>query len=178
MITMADGPNYDLHLRRRREGRTDYQKRLELLKSGQHRAVIRISNKHAQVQIVAYSPDGDETVVSSFSKQLEEFGWDENTGNLPAAYLTGFLVGKQALNEEIYAVVPDMGVYDQQYGSRHYSALKGLQDAGLDVNIEEAVLPTADRRRGEHAAAYESKGMDETFEKARDNIVAEYGEED
>lgn len=173
---MADGPNYDLHLRRRREGRTDYQKRLELLKSGEHRAVVRISNKHAQVQIVAYDPEGDDTVSSAFSKQLGEFGWDQYTGNLPAAYLTGFLAGKRALAEGIDVVVPDLGVYDQQYASRYYAALKGMKDAGLTFEIGEEALPTEERFEGQHAAAYESDGLDETFEEVRETITEEYGE--
>lgn len=173
---MADGPNHDLHLRRRREGRTNYKKRLELLKSGEHRAVVRMSNKHARVQLVAYAPDGDETVLSAVSQQLEEYGWDHNTGNLPAAYLTGFLAGHRALADGINTVVPDLGVYDQQYASRYYAAVKGLQDAGLDIEIGETALPSQDRITGEHADAHESNGISETFEQVRDSIVEEHGD--
>jgi large subunit ribosomal protein L18 len=173
---MADGPNYETHLRRRREGRTNYEKRLEMLKSGEHRAVVRISNKHAQVQFIAYHPDGDETVVSAVSQQLDEFGWDVNTGNLPAAYLTGFLAGKRALADGIETAVPDIGVKDQQYASRYYATLQGLRDAGVTVNVDGSALPADERVQGEHAAAYESDGLDETFEQVRDSIVAEFGD--
>ncbi len=173
---MADGPNYETHLRRRREGRTNYGKRLEMLKSGKHRAVIRISNKHARVQFVAYNPDGDETAVVAVSKQLAEYGWDGHTGNLPATYLTGFLAGKRALADGIETAVPDIGAKDQQYASRYYAALQGMQDAGIDININAVALPSDERMQGSHAAAHESDGLDETFENVRDTIVDEYGD--
>lgn len=171
---MADNQNYTMHLRRRREGRTNYHKRLELLKSGEHRAVVRMSNKHAQVQIVAYNPKGDEVVTSAFSKQLTDYGWDEHTGNLPAAYLTGFLAGRKALENGIETVVSDLGAFDQQYASRAYAALKGLQDAGLNLNLGEKALPSEDRLEGKHTANYESEGLDETFEQVRDTITEEH----
>ncbi len=173
---MADSTNYEVPMRRRREGRTDYQKRLELLKSGEHRAVVRISNKHATVQIVSYTPEGDETVVSAVSQQLEDLGWSNNTGNLTAAYLTGYLVGAKALADGINSAVPDMGVRDQQYASRAYAALQGVRDSGVDMNIDDVVLPGEERVRGQHADDYESSGITDEFETVKNNIDEEYGE--
>ena len=40
-----------LPYRRKREGRTNYKKRLALLKSGQPRLVIRRSNRYLQFQL-------------------------------------------------------------------------------------------------------------------------------
>lgn len=174
---MADSTNYEVPMRRRREGRTDYGKRLELLKSGELRAVVRISNKHATVQFVAYTPDGDETVVTAVSQQLEELGWDNNTGNLSAAYLTGYLAATKALADGAERAVPDMGVRDQQYASRAYAALQGVRDAGIEMSLDESVLPADERVQGEHADAYESDGIADQFETVRDNIVEEYGDE-
>jgi large subunit ribosomal protein L18 len=173
---MADSPNYETHLRRRREGHTNYDKRLEMLKSGKHRAVVRISNTHACVQFVAYNPDGDETATTAVSKHLAEYGWDAHTGNLPAAYLTGFLAGKRALAAGIGTAVPDIGAKDQQYEGRYYAALKGVQDAGVDISIGDETLPSEERLQGAHAAAHESNGIDETFDDVRDAIVEEYGD--
>ncbi len=174
---MADSTNYEMPMRRRREDRTDYGKRLELLKSGQLRAVVRISNRHATVQFVAYTPSGDETVVTAVSQQLEDMGWDNNTGNLPAAYLTGFLAGTKALADGAERAVPDMGVRDQQYASRAYAALQGVRDAGIEMSIDDAVLPGLERVQGEHAEDYESSGIADQFETVKDTIVEEYGEE-
>lgn len=172
---MADSPNHEVPLRRRREGRTNYEKRLALLKSGDHRAVIRISNNHTEIQFAAYHPDGDRIVTTATSRHLQEHGWDEHTGNLPAAYVTGFLAGKKALDEGVNKAVPDFGVQDQEYGSRHYAAVKGMRDAGLDVPADESVLPADERAHGSHASSYESSGIDETVDDVKDDIADSYG---
>ena len=49
---MARGPRYKRSLRRRNEGKTDYHKRLKLLKSRKRRVTIRASNDHMRVQII------------------------------------------------------------------------------------------------------------------------------
>ena len=82
--------------KRRREQKTDYKKRLALLKSGVPRLVIRKSLENMRVQIVSFNPSGDKTVASAFSAELGEFGWKGGNGNLPAAYLTGLLAGLRA----------------------------------------------------------------------------------
>ncbi len=171
---MADGPGFEMPLRRRRDGRTDYGKRLEMLKSGQHRAVVRMANHNARVQIVAYGADGDETVASGFAKQLAEYGWDHHGGNIPAAYLTGFLAGKRALAAGVETAIADLGVYERQEGSRFYAAVQGLQDAGLDIDADPSMVPAEERLVGEHAAAYESDGLDEAFAETRDAIEEAY----
>ncbi len=43
---MTMGPRYVVKFRRRRDGMTYYQKRLQYLKSGIPRLVVRTSNKH------------------------------------------------------------------------------------------------------------------------------------
>jgi len=57
--------------RRKREGKTNYKKRLEYLKSKQLRLVIRKTNKHMILQIVQYHPDGDKVLLGVSSKKLE-----------------------------------------------------------------------------------------------------------
>src|SRR5699024_7753435 len=81
---MATGPRYNVPMRRRREVRTDYHQRLRLLKSGKPRLVARKSNRHVRAQLVTPSPDGDETHASASSADLEEYGWEAPTGNLPS----------------------------------------------------------------------------------------------
>ncbi|HID74143.1 MAG TPA: 50S ribosomal protein L18, partial [Thermoplasmata archaeon] len=49
---MAHGPRYHVPYRRRREGRTDYRRRLALLSSRMTRAVVRRSGRHITVQFV------------------------------------------------------------------------------------------------------------------------------
>ena len=51
---MAQGTNYKVAFRRRREGKTDYGARIKLIDYEKSRLVVRISNAQATVQIVDY----------------------------------------------------------------------------------------------------------------------------
>ena len=61
---MASGPRQRNQYRRRRSGETDYRRRLKLLKSGNARAVVRISNTRVVCQVVSWQADGDTVEVS------------------------------------------------------------------------------------------------------------------
>lgn len=167
---MADGPGYKVPHRRRREQKTDYKKRLELVKSGKPRAVVRRSNKHMQVQLVTYQKEGDEVVTSARSSDLEDFGWTHYTGNLPAAYLTGFLAGKRALKEDIDEAVFDNGLQVNQHGTRIYAAVKGLEEAGVSLNAGEEAFPDESRIKGEHIEDYRDTNVVSNFEETKENI--------
>ncbi|MDY6769059.1 MAG: 50S ribosomal protein L18 [Candidatus Nanohaloarchaea archaeon] len=169
---MADGPGYEMPLQRRLTGETDYQHRLQMLKSGVHRAVIRVSNNHVRVQLVQYTEQGDETVAAGFSGELSGFGWAGHTGNLPAAYLAGVLAGVRAAASGVDTVVPDFGAETPEYGSRYYAAVNGLRDAGLDVPADTAVFPGEDRINGTHLEAGGAEAVDEV----KKNIMEQDGE--
>ena len=141
-------------MRRRREVRTDYHQRLRLLKSGKPRLVARKSNKHTTAQLVSPGPDGDETITSAHSSDLEGHGWEAPTGNLPAAYLTGFLAGKRALDAGLEEAVLDIGLNTATPGSKVFAVQEGAIDAGLDIPHNEDVLAEWPRNRGEHIAEY------------------------
>ena len=64
-----------LPFRRKLQGKTNYRKRLELLKSNALRIVVRKSLKNITVQAVEYHPDGDKTLFTVTSKDLKEYGW-------------------------------------------------------------------------------------------------------
>ena len=141
-------------MRRRREVRTDYHQRLRLLKSGKPRLVARKSNKHIMAQLVASTPDGDDTVASAHSSDLAEYGWEAPTGNLPAAYLTGYLAGKRALDAGLEEAVLDIGLNTATPGNKVFAVQEGAIDAGLDIPHNESVLADWSRNRGEHIAEY------------------------
>ncbi|NHN47222.1 50S ribosomal protein L18 [Halostella sp. JP-L12] len=151
---MATGPRYKVPMRRRREVRTDYHQRLRLLKSGKPRLVARKSNKHTTAQLVSPGPDGDETIASAHSSDLEDHGWEAPTGNLPAAYLTGFLAGKRALDAGLEEAVLDIGLNTATPGNKVFAVQEGAIDAGLDIPHNEDVLAEWPRNRGEHIAEY------------------------
>ena len=148
---MATGPRYRVKLRRRREGKTDYYLRRELLKSGRHRLVIRRSTKHMRVQFVKAMPDGDQTLIDATSYKLSDFGWKNKGGNLPASYLTGYLAGKMALAEGIEDGILDLGLQSNTKRSRIYAALKGVIDAGVSIPASDSIFPEEEAINGEFA---------------------------
>jgi large subunit ribosomal protein L18 len=168
---MADSTNYNVPFKRRREQKTDYKRRLKLLKSGKPRAVVRTSNNHTRVHISHYEREGDRNEAQTLSKELEDHGWEHHTGNLPAAYLTGFLAGMKADVEE---AILDMGLREKKNGSRVFAAVKGLQDAGVHVPAGEEVFPEEGRMRGEHISEMTGEDVPENFEEVKENIEGEY----
>ena len=129
---MARGPRYRRPFRRRAEGKTDYQKRLRLLKSRKLRLVVRASNNHVRVQIVESKIGGDKVLISAFSKELtSKFEWTANTGNIPAAYLTGYLAGLRAKKNKIEEAILDLGMF--YHRTRVLAAFKGVIEAGIEI---------------------------------------------
>ncbi|MBE8539752.1 50S ribosomal protein L18 [Geoglobus acetivorans] len=151
---MAKGPAYKVPYRRRREGKTNYRKRLKLLLSRKPRLVVRITNRRVIAQIVDYHPDGDRTLVYADSKELEKYGWKGDLNNTPAAYLTGLLIGKKALGAGIEEAILDIGLKTPSKGARIFAVLKGAVEAGLEVPHSDGILPDDSRTRGEHIAQY------------------------
>lgn len=168
---MADSTNYEVPFRRRREQKTDYKQRLNLLKSGKPRLVVRTSNQHTRVHLSEYSDEGDKNHAQTISKELEEYGWEDNTGNLPAAYLTGFLMAKRAEADE---AVLDLGLREKKDGGRIFAALKGAIDAGLEVPAGESVFPEESRIRGEHIKEMKDKNIPEKFEETKQKIEGDF----
>jgi len=140
--------------KRRKEGKTNYQLRLRLLKSRQPRLVVRRSLKHTQVQIVTHSPEGDKIAASAFSKELEKFGWKFSCFSTPAVYLTGLLCGTRAVKAGINAAVLDIGLSKPINKSNTYAALKGALDSGMKIPYGEEAIPSQERLIGTHISAY------------------------
>ena len=90
---------YNVAKRRKRQGKTNYRKRLKLLKSGELRLVVRPSLKRISAQLIEFHPSGDKVIVAANSIELEKLGWNYGKGNIPAAYLTGLLIGTKAKNK-------------------------------------------------------------------------------
>ena len=140
--------------RRRREQRTDYRQRLRLLKSRKPRFVVRASVNSITCQIISHDSKGDRTLVSATSLELKKHGWKGHTGNIPAAYLTGFLCGQKAKKHKVKEAILDMGLHISVKGSRIYASLKGAIDSGLDIPHSVDILPSEDRIKGAHISRY------------------------
>lgn len=151
---MAKNSRYCTKFRRRRQGKTDYRARKAFILSGKLRLVTRSSINNIIAQIIAAKPRGDEVLVSAHSRELAKYGWKTPRGNLPAAYLTGFLCGLKAKSHGVGEAILDMGLYPPSKGARIFAVLKGVLDAKVDVPHSEEKLPDEKRIKGEHIAKY------------------------
>lgn len=147
---MAKGPTYRVKFRRRREGKTNYYRRRRLLLSRKPRLVVRKTNTRTIVQVINAQVTGDVTISSAISSELRDFGWNAGIGNTPAAYLTGLLAARRAMERGISEAVLDLGLHPPVRGSKIYAALKGAVDAGLEVPHNPEILPSEDRLVGKH----------------------------
>lgn len=156
-----------VNFRRRRERKTDYRQRLQLLKSGKPRLVIRMTLKNVRAQIIEFKPTGDRVILSAESRELQKHGWKYSGSNIPAAYLVGLMIGKKASDKKIGEVVLDIGLKSVMKGSKLFAALKGAVDAGLNVPHSPEILPDDERVSGKHIVEYAKtmKGDKESLEK-------------
>ena len=157
---MRKGNIYTVYFRRKRDGFTNYRRRLKILTSNKPRLVVRKSLKNVQANIVVYNKNGDIVKATCHSSVLKKLGWAYGTGNLPAAYLVGFMLGEKAKAANFKDAVLDIGINKSVKGSRVYAVLAGALDAGLKVPYGENILPDKDRLSGRHIAAYAEKLKD------------------
>jgi large subunit ribosomal protein L18 len=157
-----------LDKRRRRENRTNYKRRLILLKSRAPRLVARKSNRYVILQIVESVNAQDRVIYSASTKELLKYGWPKaNEGSLKsvsASYLGGLLLGKKA-RELKEKVILDIGLIPNTAGSRVYAALKGAADSGLNIDYDKKILPSEERVKGENG-----KVKEETLNKIKENL--------
>ncbi|MEM5815044.1 MAG: 50S ribosomal protein L18 [Candidatus Aenigmatarchaeota archaeon] len=154
-------PTYRIHFRRRREGKTNYRKRLKLLLSKKPRLVFRRTLRYIIGQIILFDKKGDKVLFGLTSKILKKFGWKYACDNTPAAYLTGYILAKKAIKNGINEAVFDLGLYTSSKGNRGYAFLKGAIDAGLDVPHDESIFPSDERIKGFHIGAEVAKNFEE-----------------
>jgi large subunit ribosomal protein L18 len=139
--------------RRRIENKTNYRKRLTLLKGKSPRFVVRKTNRYIILQIIDSKGALDKVIYSVNTKELLKFGWPENMKNslksLSAAYLGGLLIGKKSgkIKER---VILDSGLIPHTKGSRVYAALKGISDSGIKIEYDESIIPKEDRISGKN----------------------------
>ncbi|MBN2052193.1 50S ribosomal protein L18 [Candidatus Woesearchaeota archaeon] len=136
--------------RRKREGRTNYKKRLILLQSKVPRLIIRKTNTQVILQIAEYDIKGDKILCGISSSALMKLGWKYSCKNTPAYYLAGLLVAKKALQKKIKVAIVDVGLQTSGVGSKIYACVKGAIDAGLEIPVSEDAFPSEDRIIGKN----------------------------
>lgn len=140
--------------KRRRQHKTDYGKRLKLLKGGKPRLVFRRTNKYIIVQYIESEEAKDKIIFGVNSKDLLKYGWPENTKgslkSITASYLIGYLIGKQIKGKKLEQPIVDFGMLRMIQKGKQYAFLKGLIEAGIDVKCPEEAFPDEERIKGKH----------------------------
>jgi len=179
---MAKSPTHKVPFKRRREKKTNYVKRLALVRSGKARLVVRRSNSNIYAQIVEFSPAGDKTIASANGKDLSEFGWKTpSLGNIPSAYLVGYLLAKRTPVKE---AILDIGMQKPAKGGKLFAVLKGAVDGGMQIPFDKEAIPTEERITGAHISGapstfslYKKSGADpkaipESFKATKEKILS------
>lgn len=158
--------------RRKRQGRTDYRRRLKMLSGQSVRLVVRRSLQHTYAQLVRYRDAGDHVLASASTAELgKRYGWKLNGGNCMSGYLVGVLIAQKAKACKVAEAVLDIGQIASTKGSRVYAVLKGALAGGLLVPHSADILPSDDRIMGKHVAyagtakgfsRYRTAGVDPT----------------
>jgi len=156
--------------RRRREHKTDYGKRIKMLKGETPRIIFRKSNKYVIAQYVSSVQAQDKIEFGISSKDLLKYDWPkENQGGLKsitASYFTGFLVGKKILKGSLENPIPDFGMQRVLHKTKIYAFLNGLIDAGVKIKCDEKLFPEESRIKGKHM----KKDFSSSFEKIKSSI--------
>ena len=140
--------------RRRKENKTDYLKRIKLLRGGPKRIVFRKTDKYILSQLIQSKEAKDSVEKAASSKELLKHGWPENLKgslkSLPASYFTGFLLGKKISSTKFEKTILDTGMIRKVPKSRFFAFLKGLKDSGIEIKCDEKHFPSIDRIKGKH----------------------------
>lgn len=156
-----------LNKRRRTENKTNYKKRLILLKGKLPRLVVRKTGKYITLQVIESQNAQDRVIYFASTKELVKFGWPkEKLGSLKsitASYLCGLVLGKKA-KELKKKLVLDTGLNPSTKGSRIYAAVKGVSDSGLKIEFNEKVIPSKERIEGKN------NNLNEIFNKVKGAI--------
>ncbi len=146
-MSRATGPTFLVHFRRRREGKTDFNRRLALVKSGTTRLIVRKSNRNIIVQFIDWNPKGDITKVHVESLKIKGL---PQVANTQTAYVAGYVAGKKAIEKGVKDFVVDLGLNHSSKANVLYAAVKGVIDSGLKGNVGEEMLPGKERIEGTH----------------------------
>jgi len=137
--------------KRRREYKTNYKKRLSLLKGDYLRFIVRKTNRYIILQIIESKGALDKILYSANTKELLKYGWPKNKEgslkSITAAYFGGFLLGKKSKGLKL-KVILDSGLIPNTKGSKVYAAVKGLSDSGVEIKYDKKVLPSEERIKG------------------------------
>jgi len=157
--------------RRRKENKTDYNKRIGLLTSGSPRIVFRKTNKYIIAEYVTSKEAQDKVELGVTSKDLLKQGWPKefqgSLKSIPAAYLTGFLLGKKITGKKLKTPIIDIGMTRNLHKNKVFGFLKGLKDSGIGIKCDDQYCPEENRIKGKHLKEDFSKTFEEIKQKVQ-----------
>ncbi|HIH51984.1 50S ribosomal protein L18 [Candidatus Pacearchaeota archaeon] len=155
--------------RRKMECKTDYLKRLILLKSEKPRIVFRKTNMYIIGQYVESEAAQDKIIFGATSKMLFKYGWPEKLDgslkSIPASYLTGYLVAKKILKDKLKEPIVDLGMQRVIKKTKIFAFIKGLIDGGIKIKCDKENFPEAERLSGKSTKEDISKIVQEVKSK-------------
>lgn len=154
---MSKNKKFTVKYKRKREGKTNYPKRLKYLSAKKPRLVIRPHLNNIIIQLIEYNHNGDRVTQSVSSTELKKFQWPFHRGNIPSAYLTGFLAGN-ILKQKDFVI--DYGLNRPIKKSRFFAVLKGLKESGINIKVSEELLPPEETISGNKIIEYYNKIKD------------------
>jgi len=141
---------FQVKYRRRREGKTDYRARRQMVlqdktKYGapKYRLVVRRTCRDIIAQVVHATITGDKVLQAAYSHELPLFGITKGLTNYAAAYATGLLVARRTLTklgiaDKFAGAKETNGAYeaartkkDDESGSEDRFPFKAILDVGL-----------------------------------------------
>jgi len=143
---------YTAVLRRNRQNRTNYRKRVAMLIGRRSFVSIAVSNQNVMAQVLKPLAIGDSVLTAVRSRELVKYGWKGSMNSIPTCYLTGLLLGKRTMEKGINNLVLYTG--KGSFTSRVAACLKGIIDAGVTIPVSEDSVPKIDRLNGGHIAQY------------------------
>jgi len=151
--------------KRRQSNKTDYKRRLRLLKSHGPRIVFRKTNRYITAQYVKSHEAKDIVEESVSSKLLLNYGWPKKSEgslkSIPASYLLGLLIGKIVLEKKKEQPICDTGMIRKTDKNKIFAFLNGLKDSGVKVECDEKLFPEEDRIKGKNLKEDLSKIVEE-----------------
>ncbi|ORD96634.1 RL5B [Hepatospora eriocheir] len=141
--------NYQVKRRRRREGKTDYKHRSNIIRqdvnkfgAAKSRLVVRKTNSRIICMIVKSLINGDVVQAYADSTELKNYGINFGLTNKFAAYATGLLVGRRALVsqglDKLYEPNREIGEDREIEESEERRAYKVFLDIGLSQSSKGA----------------------------------------
>jgi len=151
---------FQVKWRRRREGKTNYYKRKNLLiqdkqkfNASKYRLVVRLSKKNLLCQLIYSRLEGDFVLSSIYSKNLNLIGISLINNNFPTAYIAGLHLSNKFFKEKFsftneknslenkLKVILDLGLTRITTGNKVFATMKGAVDGGFEIPHNEKRFP-------------------------------------